>query len=414
MKTYRNYLMAVTILLLTACQKEKSTPAPLPQPPLTTSQQVQNNNQFAWDLYQEVVDETENQLLSPYSISSALAMTYAGADGNTATEMQQVFGFGANNSTFHQDFNQLKLDLQANINRPSNSQLKVVNQLWRNNQVNFLPAFETTMQNEYAAPVLARSFETPELIRQEINHWVEQETNELVQELLPEEFIKRNTATVLVNALYLSADWEIPFNVTSTSPQPFHASTGSTTVDMMTTSIPCSNVKYMEDNSVEMLELYLKDRATSITILLPKKGSINTLVQNTSHTQLEQWLDSLATPNAMNSNFSIYLPKFAFTSARSVVGPLQNMGMVDAFNSEADFSKMAEGELQIGDIRHKAAIKLHEGGIEAAAATAVGVIVGGVPFVERVVNINKPFVMLIREVETGSILFVGHVDNPNL
>lgn len=412
MKTYRNYLMAATVLLLTACQK--STPTPTPLPPLTTSQQVQNNNQFAWNLYKEVVDETENQLLSPYSISTALAMVYAGADGNTATQMQQVFGFGANNATFHQDFNQLKLDLQSNINRPSNSQFKVVNQLWRNNQINFLPTFETTMQNEYAAPVLARSFETPTLIRQEINDWVEQETNQMIQDFLPQGFVKTNTATVLVNALYLSADWEVPFDVNRTSPQSFQASTGSTTVDMMTSLIPCSNLKYTQNSSVEVLELYLKDRATAITLILPQTAGINTLVQNTSHTQLEQWLDSLATPNAGNSNFSIYLPKFDFTSSRSVIEPLKGMGMTDAFSTVADFSKMANGRLQIGAIQHKAAIKLHESGVEAAAATAAGIFVTSVPPVERVVNINKPFIMLIREVETGSILFVGHVDNPNL
>lgn len=418
----KNSIIITSLIIalgLGACKKETLTSpqqntTPPPTAPLSSSQIVSNNNDFALDLYQQVVDEDKNQLLSPYSISTALAMTYAGTAGNTATQMQSVLGFGNNTNTFHTDFNQIKTDIETNINGATNNQVKVVNKIWRNNIFNFLPAFETTMTNTYNAPVVAANFNQPTLATQNINNWVAQETNQLIQDFLPKGFIKPNTATVLVNALYLSADWEEPFDTIRTSKQPFTTSNGSDSVDMMSNEIFCNKLRFTEDATAEVLELYLKDKKASVTIILPKNTttSINTFVQNMTSTQLNGWLDNLAVPNTPNSKFRVHLPKFDFETKLSVKDPLLQLGMTDAFSSVADFSKMGNGALQISDIQHHTNVKFFESGIEAAAATAVGIFITSAPPIARTVNINRPFVILIREVETESILFLGHVQQP--
>jgi serpin B len=397
--------------LLVACQKTAVvSPNTNNNTPLTSSQIVENNNKFALDIYQALVDENENQLISPYSISSALAMVYAGADGNTATQMQKVLGFGANDLMFHQDFSQVK------INTPADSEISIVNKIWRSTNMSFLPDFESTMNNTYSAPIVPIDFTQTAMARQQINNWVGQETNQLIPDLLPDGFIKANTATVLVNAMYLKADWEVPFDSFSTTKKAIKTTAGTDSAFVMQNDIPCQALKFVEDADTEILELYLKDKKSSVVVILPKDQSvgINTFVQNMTATQLNTWLANLATPNFPNSNFDVNIPKFNFKSDFDLKQTMESLGMTDAFSGAANFSKMADASLQIDEIKHKTVIDAHEGGIEAAAATAVGIVFTSVPPVARTVNIDRPFVILVREIETGSILFIGHVQNPNL
>jgi serpin B len=419
MKKTKIILASVLLGLgLVSCEKAAELPIESPvtsDPPLTSSQMVNSNNTFALDIYKKVVDEDQNQILSPYSISTALAMTYAGADGNTATQMQSVFGFGANNNTFHTDFNQTKTNIENNINSSPNNQIKILNKIWRNSTYSFLPSFETTMNNTYGAPVVATNFSQPTAARQQINNWVEQETNQLIKDFLPVGFIQSNTATVLVNALYLSADWEHPFDTNRTTLTPFATSSGNmTNVKMMEQEIACNNLRFMEDSQAEVLELYLKDKKAAVTFILPKSTTIgiNSFVQNMTGSQLDGWLNGLTVPNFPGQNFKVKLPKFDFETILSVKSPLQQLGMTDAFTSAVNLSKMGPGNLEISDVQHHTAVKFFESGIEAAAATAVGIFVTSTPPIARTVELNRPFLVLIREVETGGILFMGHVQQP--
>jgi serpin B len=420
MNCYKISFYALALLLgVSACDKttiNKNTP---PQSPATTtqSQVISGNSQFALDIYQELVDENENQMLSPYSISTALAMVYAGADENTATELQTVMGYGVNNTAFHQTFNQLTNSIEQNVSSPANSEVNVVNKIWRNTSFNFLPDFEAIMNNEYLAPVVATDFSQSVAARQQINNWVNQETHQLIPELLPSGFITDRTASVLVNAVYFKADWEHQFAPSMTQPQQFKTSSNTVTADMMSELIPTNTLRFTEDADAEVLELFFKDKQSSMLIVLPKDQNIginNFVQQKLSKTKVDQWLNDLDYPSASNSNFSVQLPKWDFENDFDLVTTLKALGINDAFLPAAcNLTKMADAPLFIDKIKHKTVISTHEGGVEAAGATAVGIGLTSVPPIAKTITANRPFVFIIKDTETNSILFIGHVQDPS-
>lgn len=420
MKHYKISFYSLALSLsLVACDKTNiSTNPPAPNPPTTTqSQVVQGNSQFALDIYQELVDENENQMLSPYSISTALAMVYAGADANTATELQNVMGYGVNNTNFHQVFNQLTNSIEQNVSSPTNSEVNVVNKIWRSNNLSFLPAFETIMNNQYLAPVVATDFTQSAAARQQINNWVDQETHQLIPELLPNGFISDQTASILVNALYFKADWEHQFTPGMTQSQSFKTSNSTVNTDMMSELIPTNMLKFTEDVDAEVLELFFKDKQSSMLVILPKDQNIginNFVQQKLSKAKVDQWLNDLDYPTPSGSNFSIQLPKWDFENDFDLVTTLKALGINDAFSvSAANLSKMTDTPLFVDKIKHKTVISTHEGGVEAAGSTAVGTAVTSVPPIERTITANRPFVFIIKDTETNSILFIGHVQDPS-
>ncbi|MFT5645671.1 MAG: serpin B [Aureispira sp.] len=418
MNRYKISFYSLVLLLgVVACDKTDINTPPNNSPATTQSQIISGNSQFALDIYQELVDENENQMLSPYSISTALAMVYAGTDGNTATEFQHVMGYGVNNNSFHQLFNQLTSSIEQNVSRPANSEVNVVNKIWRSTSLNFLPDFEATMNNEYLAPVVATDFAQSAAAKQQINNWVDQETHQLIPELLPDGFITNQTATVLVNAVYFKADWEHQFAPGMTHPQQFKTTSSTVTADMMSDLIPTSNLRFTEDADAEVLELFFKDKQSSIVVILPKDQNIgiNNFVQQTlSKTKVDQWFNDLDYPALSNSNFSIQLPKWSFENDFDLVTTLETLGLNDAFISGVcNLSKMADAPLFIDKIKHKTVISTDEGGVEAAGSTAVGIGLTSSPPIERTITANRPFVFIIKDTETNSILFIGHVQNPN-
>jgi len=420
MNRYKISFYSLALLLgVVACDKTAVEPTnnPTQNPPTTTqSQIISGNSQFALDIYQELVDENENQMLSPYSISTALAMVYTGTDGNTATELQNVMGYGANTTSFHQTFNQLTNSIERNVSSPANSEVNVVNKIWRNTGFSFLPTFEAIMNNEYLAPVVATDFSQSAAARQQINNWVDQETHQLIPELLPSGFITDRTASVLVNAVYFKADWEHQFTPGMTQPQQFKTSSNMVTADMMSDLIPTNMLRFTEDADAEVLELFFKDKQSSMLVILPKDQNIglnNFVQQKLSKTKVDQWLNDLDYPSPNNSNFSVQLPKWGFDNDFDLVGTLENLGIKDAFSSLANLSKMADAPLFVDKIKHKTVISTDEGGVEAAGSTAVGIGVTSVPPVARTITANRPFVFIIKDTETNSILFIGHVQDPS-
>lgn len=414
-----NFYSLVLLLSVVSCNKTSVTPNPSPQPSPTSSQSqiISGNSQFAVDIYQELVDENENQMLSPYSISTALAMVYAGSDGNTATELQQVMGYGSNNSNFHQIFNRLTTNIEQNVSSPTNSEVNVVNKIWRSSSLNFLPNFEATMNNEYLAPVVPIDFSQSAAARQQINNWVDQETHQLIPELLPTDFISDQTVSVLVNAVYFKADWEHQFSPSATQAQTFKTTSSTVSADMMSDLIPTNTLRFTEDADAEVLELFFKDKQSSIVVVLPKDQNmgINDFVQQKlSKTKVDQWFDDLDYPSNNNSNFSIQLPKWSFENDFDLATALQNLGLNDAFRQGVcNLSKMADAPLFIDKIKHKTVISTDEGGVEAAGSTAVGIGITSVPPIERTIRANRPFVFIIKDTETNSILFIGHLQDPS-
>lgn len=420
MNRYKISCYSFALLLgVVACDKKtiNTTTPPQTAPTTVQGQVISGNSQFALDIYQELVDENENQMLSPYSISTALAMVYAGADGNTASELQHVMGYGANNNSFHQTYNQLTTSIEQNVSSPTNSELNVVNKIWRSTNISFLPDFEAIMNNEYLAPVVATDFAQSAAARQQINNWVDQETHQLIPELLPNGFITDQTASVLVNAIYFKADWEHQFAPSMTHSQAFQTSSSTVTVDMMSDLIPTSTLRFTEDADAEVLELFFKDKQSSMVLVLPKDqnmGINNFVQQKLSKTKVDQWFNDLDYPAATNSNFSIQLPKWSFDNDFDLVSTLEALGLHDAFvPGVCNLSKMADLSLFIDKIKHKTVISADEGGVEAAGSTAIGIGITSAPPVERTIKANRPFVFMIKDTETNSILFIGHVQDPS-
>lgn len=420
---YKNYLCLLILLAIIGC-KETETVNPQNNPtnslpPTTTATVIAGNTQFAIDIYKEVVDEDKNQMLSPYSISSALAMVYAGTDNNTSVEMQNVLGFGANNSNFHQTFNQLSNTVENTINSAQDNEINIINKIWRHNNFHFLPSFENIMTNDYSAPVVSANFKQKEATRQAINSWVDQETNQLIPELLPNGFITNQTVSVLVNAIYFKADWFQHFNPNTTQQLPFTTNAGTTVnTDMMTAEIPRDHTKFTEDSDVEILELFFEDKKSSILLVLPKDqtmGINNFVHQVLSKNRVDQWLNDLAMPTP-NGLVDVSIPKWKFNTDFKLKNPLKSLGIKDAFSAACDLSKMAEAPLFIEEVIHKTAITVKEEGIEASAATAVSIgLVGSVtpPYVIKTFTADRPFVFMVKDTETNSILFIGHVQDPS-
>lgn len=423
MLQYKKYFICsfgTMVLALGACNKTEILPVYTVDPaypaPITTSNIiVEGNTKFALNIYRELVDESQNQILSPYSISTAMAMAYAGSDGNTATEIKNVMGFGLNIGSFHTAYNQVTNSIENNINSSPNSEVNIVNKIWRSPDISFLPDYEQIMTNSYLSPIDITDFTQSAAARQLINDWVSTETHQLIPELLPDGFINNETATVLVNAIYFKSDWAHQFDTFSTNYRPFTTSNSSTvSTKMMSDLIPTNELKFTEDADAEVLELFFKDQKSSMLIVLPKNAGLginNFVQQHLTYARLNQWLDDLAYP-AAGSNFSVGIPKWKFDSDFDLVATLETMGIADAFKEYANFQKMSEAGLFIDKIKHVATIETHEGGVEAAAATAIGFAVTSVPPVARTIVANRPFVFLIKDTETDAILFIGHVQDP--
>lgn len=426
MNKYSNFAWMLGICFFGfACQKVETTLLPntgsSPTSNLSNNQIVNKNNDFAINLYRTVVDEEENQFLSPYSVSNAMAMVYAGANGMTANELQNVLGFDANTLSFHRSFNGVRQNIDNNLNSASNGSFSIVNKIWHDHSFTFLPSFENIMTTEYNAPIDAVDFGQAEDTRQTINSWVNQATQQLIPELLPQGFIQSNTKTVLVNALYFKTDWLHPFNQYTTSSQSFQTTNSTVMTDMMSDLVPTEDIRFTEDTQAEVLELFLADKKSSMVIVLPKNANIgldNFVQQHVTPTQVNTWLEDLSAP-APNSNFSIKMPKWDLSSQFDIKAALSKMGVttlfIPTFSAQpigCDLTNMTEFPVYVENITHKAVIECHEGGVEAAASTAVGIVLTSVPPIAKTITADHPFVFFIRDIETNSILFIGHVQNP--
>ena len=400
----------VTVLLLgvlVAGVLILATTAPA-APPDDVSEVVAGNTQFALDLYQQLAGGSqENLFMSPYSVSTALGMTYAGARGDTATQMAQTLNITLPSDRFHPAMGVI-ID---QINDPARDTytLKSVNRLWGQEGYPFLPEFLGTLDAHYGAGLGELDFRTqPGDSRDTINDWVAAQTNDKIQDLLPPGSVTVDTRLVLTNAIYFLADWEQPFDRELTVDAPFHVTPQeSLTIPMMRQE---SYFNYGEVDGVQVLELPYLDGELSFIALLPEQtDGLAALEAGLTADSLDAYMSSLSP-----TNMDVSLPKFEMTSKFSLCTTLSDLGMTDAFNPyAADFSGINGGyDLFITEVAHKAFIQMDEEGTEAAAATGV---VGGVtsippPPVEFLAD--HPFCFFIRDNLTESILFLGRVIEP--
>ncbi len=372
---------------------------------------VDGNNAFALDLYQSLRSENGNLILSPFSISLALAMTYSGARGETEAQMAEVLNFSGQEQT-HTAFNALDLALEDNpltLDKDQEPmQLSIANSVWAEQTFTFLPDFLDTLSVNYGAGIHLLDFiNKPEPSRKEINDWVSNETKDKINNLLPENAVTPDTKMVLVNAIYFKADWLDPFDADDTYDGTFKLLDGSeVTVPMMGMY---SSIAYTGREGFAVAELPYAGGTTVMDLLVPDEGQFEEV-----ESQLNDAFLKDALSNLQPLQLSLRLPKFKYESAFSLSDTLAGLGMPLAFDDgQADFSGMTDQQdLFIGNVIHKAFVAVDEKGTEAAAATAV--IMEGATAMqpENMLYIDRPFFFFIRDVETGQILFVGRVLNP--
>ena len=366
---------------------------------------VAGNTEFALDLYARLRTEEGNLFISPYSISTALAMTYAGARGETERQMADVLHFTLGQERLHPALAALESSVKAASNGPGCT-LHVANALWGQQGYGFLEEFLVLNKKHYGAGFREVDFvRATEQARQTINGWVEDQTQQMIQELLRKGDLDPADVLVLTNAIYFKGDWASRFDRRHTQDGPFRISdTDQVVVPMMHQTRKFSLAT--QDN-LDVLELpYVGDRL-SMVLLLPKQiDGLAALEESLSKDTLERWLG-----RPRQQPVRVSLPRFKLDSRFDLSRTLEAMGMIDAFSGgKADFSGMTGRRgLFIGMVIHQAAVEVNEEGTEAAAATAVKMKRGGPPpaFVA-----DHPFLFLIRDKQTGSILFMGRVVNP--
>jgi serpin B len=367
---------------------------------------VEGNNRFAFDLYHQLGQKPGNKFFSPYSISTALGMTYAGARGITAKEMAQTLHFTLENERLHPEFGELIRKINGG-DKKRNYELDVANSLWGAKGLSLEPKFLGITQTDYQAGFQSVDFaKNPEGARQIINGWVEDKTNKKIEDLIPKGLITGNTRLVLVNAIYFRADWAMPFPEKRTWPEDFTIpGAPAFKVPMMHHTFEAN---YMENADFQLAEFIYKDKEVSMVVMLPKKKD--------GLAEVEKKLSAKAMAEALSAarpaRLQVSLPKFKLTEEFSLGNDLAALGMKDAFGPKADFSGISRSEsMSISAVVHKAFVEVDEKGTEAAAGTGVIMAKKGAP-PSTPFRADQPYFFVLRHNATGNILFMGRVFDP--
>jgi serine protease inhibitor len=399
------WLLITCLVLRLHAPAAETSPLPATDPAAVAA----GNNAFAVALYGQLRDQTGNLFFSPESISTALAMAYGGARGETASEMAKTLHFTLPPEQLHSAMGALLRDLNA---AHQGYQLNVANALWAQQGYIFLDAYLQLLKTDYDAGVNQVNFKgATEEARLTINRWVEQKTQDKIKDLIQPGALRSDTRLVLTNAIYFKGDWETQFDKAQTKNEDFYLSqTKTTTAPLMHRE---GGFSYFDGGTFQLLEIPYKSKELSMIIFLPKERSgLSGFEQSLTASNLQQWLSHLAPV----SKVIVTVPKFKSTQQFELSAALRAMGMPDAFTAGADFSGMTgKRDFALSEVIHKAYVDVNEEGTEAAAATAVTMRALAMraptqpPLVFRA---DHPFLFLIRDNRSNSILFMGRMDNP--
>jgi serine protease inhibitor len=438
-----NIILGIVIVLtlgLTACTSgtdvptstPTSTPSPTNNPTPTGDDMadlVAGNNAFALDLYHQLIEGDDNLFYSPYSISTALAMTYGGARGQTASAMADTLHFLLPDESLHAAFSNLAAELASRekegtivtssdpVSGPEtqtvdNFRLSIVNALWGQQGYDFLPDYLALVEENYGGALRTLDFigET-EPSRLAINDWVSDQTEQRIKDLLAPGIITPDTRLVLTNAIYFKAYWDSQFQKENTGDDTFHLiDGGEVTVPLMDQQ---EHFAYGEGSDYQAVRLPYMGGEVAMVVLLPKDGEFADFEASLTAERLAEIKSGLETRLV-----NVTLPKFESENEFDLKDTLKRMGMASAFSDSANFSVMtSENNLAISDVIHKTFVLVDEEGTEAAAATAV---IMGITSAQDlpeppqpvIFRVDRPFIYLIQDIETGTILFMGRMMNP--
>ena len=366
---------------------------------------VESDNAFAVALYGQLRKQSGNLFFSPESISTALSMAYAGARGDTASAMAKTLHFTLPPEQLHPAMGAVLSDLNA---AHEGYQLSVANALWAQRGYTFLDDFLTLLKNDYGAGLMQVDFKgATETARLTINQWVEQKTQDKIKDLLQAGALRADTRLVLTNAIYFKGDWETQFDKALTKDEDFYLTPAKTAKTPMMHRQGGFN--YFDGGTFQILEIPYKSQELSMIIFLPKdRNGLAALEQSLTAANMQPWLRQLAPA----SKVIVTMPKFKMTQEFE----LGAMGMPQAFTSRANFSGMTgKSDFAISAVIHKAYVDVNEEGTEAAAATAVTMraMAMRVPQNPPITFLaDHPFIFLIRDNHSSSILFMGRMADP--
>lgn len=377
---------------------------------------VRDQNAFAIALYHALPSADGNVFLSPYSISTALAMTYAGARGPTEAQMAKALRFSLPPSKLHPAFAALEARVRE-IQASGNVELRVANSIWPAKGYKFQHAFLSLLKRDYGALITTIDYRRPEAARSMINGWVEEKTSGKIPDLIPSGGLDPHTRMTLVDAIYFYGKWKRPFSPRATSIEPFHLSSRATTRAPLMRQT--DTFGYAENATLQILELPYVGGEISMVVVLPKSvDGLAGLERRLTAANLDEWVGMLN-----EQKVRVFLPKFKTTAMIELRSTLESMGMTDAFNpARADFSGMtgaagsSEG-LYVGAVYHKAFVDVKEEGTEAAAATGVTMMPTSMRVPVKpppVFRADHPFLFFIRDKGTGTILFMGKIVDPTM
>lgn len=411
--SYRRSSVLAFLPVLGACSSEPPPPPVFDATEIAVTDDVREvatqSNGFAFDLYGQLRQAEGNLFFSPASVSTALAMTYAGAGGQTQRQMAQVLHLDGADERVHEGFGGLAHILNSNGER---YQLRMANRLWGQKGYPFRPEFLTVTRENYGAELAHVDFSHPDKAVQTINAWIEKQTEGKIGQMLSPDLLEPQTRLVLTNAIYFKAAWQDEFWKGATEEAPFHLSAEDETKAPLMRQLEWFS--YAETDDAQVLELPYVGGDLSMVVVLPKQiGGLAAWEE----TATAQRLDRLITEFELR-RVEVFLPRFEIASQLPLIDALQALGMTLAFRQDdADFSGMTSAEdLKLYAVIHAAFVDVDEEGTEAAAATAVMTDGAAEPRHEEqpvVFRADHPFLFLIRDRRTGAILFLGRLVNPS-
>jgi len=369
------------------------------------------NNRFAFNLFQKIYKENSNTVFSPYSISTAFAMLYEGARNETDASIKSVMHFALDKSTFHQTMNRIDLDITNSSNNDS-SVFKSTNRIWCQEGYQFNGPFIDVLSQYYGVGINELDFlNNPDPSRITINDWIAEQTNDKIKDLLSEGTITTSTEVVLTNTVYFNAKWKSPFDLNGTYDNDFTTANGSVvSVPTMTSDgsrgIP---VSYAVSNSFSVLELPYDNNGIVMTIIMPDVQDFSSFASSFTNENYATAISALDSVTAI-----VKMPKFKIAPDGIMLKQtLEDLGITNVFDN-ADFSGINDRDLFVSSVIHKAFIDVTETGTEAAASTAIVIDATLIPTdPPMTIAIDKSFMFFLRHAETGTILFMGTMCDPS-
>lgn len=374
-----------------------------------------SNTAFATDMYAKLAkDNDANLFFSPFSLSAGMALSYGGARNETEKQMAETLHFSSfSQEELHLAFNRILLDLDSRSEPETDDdggfELSISNSLWGQKDFPFLSDYLDLISVNYDAGIYTTDFEA-DLAKAigAINDFVAEKTKNKILDILDPKHIELPVYSVLVNAIYFKAAWNLPFKKEQTTDKEFTLLSGDTIKTAMMAQ--SEHFSYGHGDGYEAVSLPYDGESVDMVIIAPVAGTFNAFEENLDSTRLDSILQNMA--GTYSTWVTLNFPKFHIASKWEMEDLFMSLGMEAPFGDDADFSGMTERFIRIKKIIHQTDIVVDEAGTEAAAATVIVDGNGDADYVD--LNLNRPFIFMIRDVPTGTILFMGRVTNPNL